>query len=203
MARSPQTARSNSDRVLSRRVLVAIGGDLTSALSKIVWMHEIPILEEVWGEGKVRTVDASALDEGYTTKISPNLTPHNKQQDKIEKPSETAGIDFVFVGDARTEYERLATLYGRHTENSMTYVEYVYGRFNEGRFERLLGLADFDDMPDAQLRQVAIEHGHLPIVSRDSTPEERKAEATARRELFTMGREQLLKLVTELVGSFA
>lgn len=202
MART-STAKTESTSPLSRRVLVSIGGDITSALSKVIWQHEIPLLEEIWGEGNVRELDPALLDDGYTAKISPALLPHNKKQDHIEKPSETAGIGFVFVGDARQEYERLGSVYGRHTEHNLLYVEHVYGRFQTGNFQKMLGLADFDDMPDAQLRQVAIEHGHLPIVSRDATQEERRAEAAARAALYAMPREPLLKLVTDLAAAIA
>lgn len=203
MARMQKTAATQADRDLPRRVLVKIGGDITSTLSRVVWQHEVPILEEIWGEGNVVEIDPAVLDDGYTDRISADLLPHNKKQDRIQRPSEVAGIGFVFVGDARSEYDRLAEVYGRHTDHNIPYVEHVYGRFQERRFERMLGLPEFSDMPDAQLREIAIDHGHLPSVNQDSTKEERLAQAEERRKLFSMSREQLLELVTNLAGELA
>ncbi len=200
MAREKSTAR-----ILSRRILVNIkhGTDRTCEMPKVVWMHERPILEAIWGEGNVVDVAPKTLDDGYSATPSVDMMPHNKTQDAIVRPSTTHGIDFVFVGDAQSEYERLASVYGKAMDRDILVVELIYGRFQEGKFEKLLGLPDFDDMPDEQLRQIAIEHGHLPIVSRDATAEDRKAAAAAARELQLMPRDKLLELVTNLTGALA
>lgn len=45
------------------------------------------------------------------------------------------GLDDEFKGDTQDEYVRLQGLYGMHPEHKLPVVEYVYGRFQEGRFE--------------------------------------------------------------------
>ena len=118
---------------LSRRVLVIIDRDITAKTSSVIWQHEIPILEAVFGEGKVTPQDAKTLNEGFSSKVSPDLLPYNKVQDAISPPSETSGIGWVFVGDARTEYDRLVSVYGLMPNEERLFVEAVYGRFSDGR----------------------------------------------------------------------
>lgn len=203
--RKPAAATYRNDKILSRRILVEIshGVDVLSKISKIVWAHEYPILEEVHGEGNVKRLDPSSMDDGYTDKVSPANLAHNKVQDLVRRPSEVAGLGFAFYGDARTEYERLVQAFGMHVEVKMPVVEKVYGRFSTGTFERALGLAEFDDMPDAQLRAIVTEYGYLPQLRHDSTKEERREAGDAYAKLNTMPREELLKLTEELVNTYA
>jgi hypothetical protein len=42
-------------------------------------------------------IDAEVADEGYVAKLSPDLLPWNKTQDKVRPPSETLGLGFVFT----------------------------------------------------------------------------------------------------------
>ena len=67
----------------------------------------------------------------------------------------------------------------------------------------LLGIAEFEDMPDPQLRALVLDHGYLPAVGRDSTLEERRAIAAQASELNTKGRDELIKLAEELAGALA
>lgn len=157
MARKPAT-----DKPLSRRVLVLIHRDQTAATSRVLWQHEIPILEAIFGEGNVKPVDASTLDEGYNPKASPEMLIFNKKQDPIAKPSESQGLGYVFIGDPRVEYDRLANLYGRHPDVNETFAEHVYGRFQRGDFARLVGKPELDDLPDAQLLDLARSYGAEP-----------------------------------------
>lgn len=200
-----QAAAYLSDKVLSRRILVEIshGVDVLSKISKVVWAHEYPILEEIHGEGNVKRLDATSMDDEYTAKVSPSMLAHNKVQDLIRRPSEVSGLGFAFYGDARTEYERLVQAFGMHMEVKMPVVEKVYGRFSAGTFERALGLAEFDDMPDAQLRAIVTEYGFLPQLRPDATKEERRESGDAYAKLNNMPREELLKLTEELTGETA
>lgn len=202
---APPRKTATEDKVLSRRILVVIahGKDAMSKISKVIWHHEFPILEEVHGKNNIKIVDGTTMDEGYSARISPNLLPYNKTQDRIKPPSEVAGLGNVFYGSAEAEYERLAAAYGMHPEVKTSVVEYVYSRFSEGRFERALGLSGYEDMPDAQLRGIVVDYGYLPQINRDSTPEERRAAGDAYAKLNTMPREELLKLVEELAGEYA
>lgn len=151
-----RTAASESvvPKVLSRRVLVNIKRDQTTATPRVVWQHELPILEAIYGEGNIPLVDAETMDEGYTDKPSRELLIYNKAQDKIPRPSEASGLDFVFIGSPAVEYERLVGAYGMHPEVRMSWVENVYGRFQSGRFSAVIGKPSLEDLPEAQLRQL-------------------------------------------------
>lgn len=188
-----------SDKVLSRRVLVLIKRDQTAATPRVVWQHEIPILEEIHGEGNIVPVDPSTLDEGYSRKPSPDLLVHNKTQDPIKPPSECAGIGWVFVGSHQGEYERLASCYGRHAEVPVANVEHVYGRFQEGRFSRLLGQPELADLPEDQLRDLIKAWGfQLPQVDTKTSPEDRKRAEDARAQFNAMDTAKLVQMAVEM-----
>lgn len=157
MARSP--AARDEPKLLSRRTLVVIKRDQTTATPRVVWQHEIPILEAVFGEGNVEHVDPSTMDEGYSPKIARELLIYNKSQDPVLPPSETASIGYVFIGSPAVEYQRLIGAYGMHPEVRESFCENVYGRFQEGRFSAVIGRATLEDLPEAQLRQLVREYG--------------------------------------------
>lgn len=150
---------ANVEKMLSRRVLVLISRDQTAKTSRVVWHHEVPVLEAIHGEGNVTMVEPDTLDEGYSSKPSPELMIFNKTQDAIQPPSQTLGLGNVFVGDARNEFERMVDVYGRHPDVNESMAEHVYGRFQDGRFSRLIGKPELDDLPDAQLRALCQHYG--------------------------------------------
>ncbi len=154
--------KPSEDKMLSRRVLVNIKRDQTAAIPRVIWQHEKPILEELFGEGNVVEVDVSTLDEGYSAKPAPELLIHNKKQDAILPPSETAGIGYVFIGSPQVEFQRLISAYGMHPTIQSSTAEHVYGRFQEGRFAGVIGFPSVADLPDAQLRSLALEFGVEP-----------------------------------------
>lgn len=189
---------ADSTKILSRRVLVVITRDAMTKTPRVIWQHEKPILEAIFAEGNVVEVDPSTMDEGYQAKAAPELLIHNKKQDQIPKPSDSASLGFVFVGNPQSEYSRLEAAYGRHPEINVSMVEHVYGRFQEGRFTSVVSGADVEDMPDGQIRELAKSYGYLPEVSKDSTDAE-KVDARAKQlELATMPRDKLLKLTEDL-----
>jgi hypothetical protein len=182
---------------LSRRILVEIDRDMTAKTAKVVWQHEIPVIEAIFGEGKAKEIDPAGLDEGYTSKISPALLPFNKKQELIPRPSDAAGIGFVFIGDPRTEYDRLAAAYGRLPDENVLAVEKVYGRFQGGRFA-LIGGAELEDLPAAQLRSLIESYGAAPMgAHREMTDEEASSAAKARTEFLAADKATLIKLATE------
>lgn len=149
------TARIEHDiapKQLSRRVLVLIKRDQTTATPRPVWQHELPLLEAIYGEGNAVIIDPDVLDEGYSAKPAQELLIYNKTQDRVPPPSEAAGLDFVFIGSPAIEYERLAAAYGRHPEVNQPWVENVYGRFQEGKFSAVIGSPSLEDLPKVQLR---------------------------------------------------
>jgi hypothetical protein len=186
------------EKMLSRRVLVEIDRDMTAKTSKVVWQHEVPVIEAIYGEGKVKELDPSTMDEGYVSRVSPDLLPWNKKQERIPKPSEAAGVGFVFIGNAHVEYERLASAYGRMSDENVLAVEKVYGRFQSGNFASMVAGADLEDLPEGQLRTLISAYGMEPTGGhKDMTDDDRKAAAVEREAYVALDKAALIKLATE------
>lgn len=195
----PRKIAADSNKQLSRRVLVAIDRDMTSKTPRVIWQHEIPILEAIHGEGKVVLVEADTLDEGYSAKPSPDMLVHNKRQDAVAPPSRTVGIGYVFIGDPRNEFDRLATVYGWHPEVKETMAENVFGRFALGRFTELVGRPVLEDLPDEQLRELVRAYGGAPAdATFKATDEERRAAAAAITAFNALAGAELVALAREL-----
>ena len=188
MARQQQPA--HSDKALSRRVLVNIVRDQTDATPRVIWAHEFPILEEIHGEGNIKSIEPETLDEG-----------HDKA--KLKKghklPSESLGLGYVFVGDPSGEYERLVACYGRHIEDNVSNVEKVYGRFASGMFARILGQPAIEDLPEEQIREMCLAAGYeLPQVKYDMRDEQKDAARAAIERFQKMPKPELIKLAAEV-----
>lgn len=199
MARAPRTA----DRPISRRVAVLIKRDKMSETPTVVWAHEIPILELIHGEGTVEPISNEKLNEHFRAKASADLLIHNKSQDPFIPPSDALGVGFAFTGSHESEYQRLASVYGKHPEQNQLLVENIYGRFAEGRFSQMVGEAEPSDMPSAQLRQIIRGHGYVPATDKDSSPEQRAEAGERHKELLTATHERLVELVVELEQAYA
>jgi len=195
--RKPAEAFDNTN--VSRRVLVTIRRDQTTSTPRVVWRHEIPILEAIHGEGNAEETDRAALDEGFSARAAPDMLVYNKRQDAARRPSESAGLDYAFIGNPEAEYERLAAVYGKHPEVNQTWVENIFGRFKAGLFARTLGSAKITDLPPAQLRDLILAWGHaLPIATKDSTPAEREEAAKAHAAFHGLEHAQLVKLAEDV-----
>lgn len=194
----PRKTASDSPKMLSTRTLVVVSRDQTAATPRTVWAHEIPILEAIFGEGMVSVQEPEALDEGYNPRPSPDLLIYNKQQDKVRRPSETQGLGFVFIGDPRNEFERLCSLYGRHPDVNQPYAEYIFGRFDSGKFEKLVGSPELSDLPDDQLRALATQYGYIPVVGDKASDAEKQAQRDKQLELTNANTAALLKIAEEL-----
>jgi hypothetical protein len=198
MAAPRKTAEPTSDKILSRRVLVEIKIDQTTVTPRAVFQHELPILEAMHGEGNAKVIDAEVADEGYVAKLSADLLPWNKTQDKVRPPSETLGLGFVFTGDPRAEFDRLCSMYGKHPEVNEPYAENVFGRFATGTFAKLLGSPTMDDLPDEQLRSLVRDYGFVPVYDKDGSEEDKKTFRAKQKQLLEAGRADLLKFADEL-----
>jgi hypothetical protein len=154
--------RKEEQKHFSHRMLVLVKRDMTNHTPKVIWAHELPLLEEIHGEGNIEVTDASVLDDGYSEKISPALLVHNKKQDPVPRPSETHGLGYLFIGAREMEYQRLTEIYGRCADENMPVVEKVYGRFRAGDFARLTPVPELSDLPVGQLRGLLLEHGIEP-----------------------------------------
>lgn len=199
MATKKPASEPVSDAQVSRRILVNVRRDQTTATPRVIWAHELPILEAIFGEGEVTVVDREALDEGFSARVDPSLLVHNKRQDAPRRPSESLGLDHVFIGDPRTEYERLGLVYGKHPEVNQTFTENVYGRFSVGLFSKAIGTPKLADLPSDQLRALALAYGYnLPVAVWDSTDAEKTAATAAREKFNNLQRSDLVTLAEEL-----
>jgi hypothetical protein len=159
MSRKQAAQEDQPMKMLSRRVLALISRDQSMKTPRVVWQHELPILEGVFGEGNVIVLDPETMDEGYSPRMARELLIYNKSQDQVLPPSETSGVGHVFIGSPAVEYERLASAYGMHPEVRQSWCENVYGRFQEGRFTAVVGHPTLDDLPESQLRQLVRDFG--------------------------------------------
>jgi hypothetical protein len=184
---------------LSRRIYVAIKRDMMTTISRVIWEHELPLLQALHGEGEVTALDPTTLDDGYSNKASRDLLPHNKVQDGIARPSESLGLNFIFIGDPEAEYNRLLSAYGVTSEEdgNIPAVRFVYGRFQDNRFAPMLGRPTLEDLPRAQLIEIILDNGYLPQVPHDAPREERMAVAEQEKQLRAMPAPDLLKLAAE------
>ena len=199
MATTTQRAADAEIKILSRRVAVEIRRDQTTSTPRVVWQHEVPILQLIHGEDEVREISAEQMDEGYSPKPSADLLPFNKQQDRLPKPSEANHLGWVFTGSPEGEYERLKGAYGRHIEINQPNVEHVYGRFSSGAFFRVIGQPTLEDLPADQLRDLCLNWGHsLPIATSDSSVEDQRAAAKAWAEFRAAKPAALIAIARDL-----
>jgi len=194
MARTPKTAHDTS-KPLSRRVLVNIKRDQTTTTPRVVWQHEVPILEAMHGEGNVQTVEPETLDEGFTPRASVEMLMHNKRQDAFRPPSANLGLGYIFTGNVRAEYERMANCYGSHPTVAESWCENVYGRFQGGTFASIIGTPELEDLPQAQLRQLLIDFGYqLPIADYKDSEAVKDAAVKGHAAFRDMPTVELMKL---------
>jgi hypothetical protein len=140
---------------MSKRILVLVqrsggGTHITDATPTIVFEHEVPLLEEIHGEGSCITMtDEELLDRDVVVK--------RKQQ--IDYIIRANRLGEGFNGDPFEEYQRLAAKYGMHPEVRMLVVEKVYGVFREGRFTKACGVLAYEEMSLAELRKICDDIG--------------------------------------------
>jgi len=195
MPRKPAAAE---EKPLSKRVLVLIKREQTTATPRVVWRHERPILEAIFGDGNAEEIDPETMNEGYTPKASPQLLIHNKKQDIAAKPSEAAGVGYVFIGDPRAEYERLVAAYGMHPEIKESFAEHVFGRFQSGMFATIVGSPTLEDLPEQQLRDLISAYGYtMPEATYQSDDDERKQATQARAHFLALSHAELVKTAQE------
>jgi hypothetical protein len=189
-AERPRAAASRAS--LSRRILVTIDQGMTIKTPKVIWEHELPIFQEVHGggaeEGEGGAVSVvedpeAFLDKDHKPRQRLDMLQHNKRQDDLTKPSEAAQLGFVFIGNPKEEWDRLAAAYGKCDDEDKLVVERIYGRARELRLAAMLGKPSLKDLPIPQLRQLIVGTGYVVDVAKD-TPEAEKPAVLARRKEF-------------------
>lgn len=183
---------------LSHRIPVLIKRDQLEQTPRVIWEHEKPILEMIFGEGNVTDIDPKTMDEGYREKFTPAMLIHNKTQDTVPRPSTSQGIGFVFTGSPEVEYDRLADVYGRHKDENVLLVEKVYGRLQRGTFKELVGTPSLSDLPAPQLRSLITDYGYAQEPHKDAAADEKNAVYAQRKELAVMPIDGLVKVAKEL-----
>lgn len=194
MARQP----ANSGKQLSRRIAVLVNRDPMLKTPTVIWQHEKAILEAMFGDGNVTDIDPSTMDDGYSATVRPDMLVHNKTQDVIQRPSDSAGLGFVFIGDPGVEYDRLAAAYGRMPDENRTFVEHIYGRSQDKKFANLVGQPELADLPLAQLRGLVLDYGYAPIPHKDASAEEKSDAYKRRKELADLPLAGLVKIAEDL-----
>lgn len=189
-AERPRAARGRA--MLSRRILVTIDQGMSIKTPKVIWQHELPIFEEIHGggaedgEGSAVVVvedPVAFLDKDHKSRQPLDMLQHNKKQDDLTRPSEAAEIGFVFLGNARQEWARLAAAYGKCHDEDKLVVERIYGRARDEKFASILGKPSLEDLPAPQLRQLIVGTGYVVDVAKD-TPEAEKPAILERRKEF-------------------
>jgi hypothetical protein len=149
--------------------MVTIKRGPTDTIGKAVFPHEIPILEEIHGEGNVERVTDTDPDgrrlmrtalRGKGPVVRAEVFP---EDDPLADPT-IEMKHFDPADNPREEYQRMVQVYGMHIEQPLPNVEVVYGRFQEGRFTAALkgasvtgraklSLADIDAMRGPELQE--------------------------------------------------
>jgi hypothetical protein len=136
---------------MSKRVLVSVDRGMTDKTSKVVWDHEVPILQAVHGAdiklldlSEVEDLKGSALVLQGTTQVVDPKDPRFRDQPKERVPlveilKRNLSIGEQFSGNIDEEYDRLIACYGTHPDYNMPFVEYVYGRPDRGDFKKAIG----------------------------------------------------------------
>jgi hypothetical protein len=103
---------------------VTIFKSIEVTIAKQVWEHEIPILETVFGDGNVKIYSKHEWH-----------TPKDKKYQVMDKDPVVYKIEEI---DYEDEYGRLQNAYGaRDGSENIPNVEYVYGRMEEKRLEKI------------------------------------------------------------------
>jgi len=162
---------------MSKRVLVVVSRGVTDATPVVVWDHEVAILDAVHGEGAVRRLQTKDLVDKRNQKstVLPGTTQAVIQRDlAADHPLKKVELETIstaellgrhlklgeeFEGEPHEEYQRLVDVYGAHKEYKLSNVEYVYGRFSEGRFVKSLAMKSPEEMSIGELRALLDKRG--------------------------------------------
>lgn len=129
-------AQQNLTPPRTRRVLVTVKRGPTDDTPYICFRHELPLLEEVFGEGNVVEVTDTDPDGRRLLRTALKAKGPVVHQESEDADGEvtTTPKHYDPADDPREEYNRLSQVYGMHREVNMSVVEKVYGQFREGRF---------------------------------------------------------------------
>ena len=107
--------------MFAKRCDVTVYKGMQTKIAKIVYEHEVKILEAIYGDGTVEIYERREL-------IMPEGKKYQIEGDVIKY--EVEEIDY------HEEYDRMGSYYGMHPEIKLTWVEYVFGTRNETKLEK-------------------------------------------------------------------
>jgi len=108
--------------MLAKRCGVIIDKGIMSKNPKIVFEHEIPVLQFKFGEGAIERVKIPQM-------VHSAMGKNNVQQGFVRFPIEEIDHD--------EEYQRMLNMYGKHEEEDRFVVQMAYGYQQETKLERL------------------------------------------------------------------
>lgn len=115
-----------------KQVLFEVNRGMTDKTPVLVYPWEVPLLEDIHGEGNVTEVThAETLKLIKRTKVDePHRTRIELAEGQVRESPYYDPLD-----DIAAEYGRMQAKYGMHPSIEMTIVEHVYGRLASGQFE--------------------------------------------------------------------
>ena len=107
--------------VKAKKCDVTIFKSVEVSIAKTVYEHEIPVLEQVFGDGNVVTYKRHDL-----------VFPKGKKY-QVEAPDPVTYL--LEEVDYEEEYYRLSSCYGQKQGTEMSNMEYVYGKLEDRKME--------------------------------------------------------------------
>lgn len=171
---------------MSKRIWATIqragqGANMTDNTPVVIWEHEIAILDDIHGEGAVTVIEDhdQLVDASVKASIDSKSGEKITRETLLQRRIKELGLGESFSTDPIEEYSRLERVYGMHPDVKNTYVERIYGRFEEGRFTKALGVEALEELTAIELRKRcdALELPHKPA--------DKKADLIASIRAFT------------------
>jgi hypothetical protein len=125
---------------MSLRKFATVDRGLVDHPPVCVFAWEIPILEAIYGNVEVHTIEELTNTKGslMANKIKLRHAEQHAPDLKTQLITMSNAIpdEVDPINSPETEYERLRGVYGGHPEVAAASIEVAYGRFNEGRFTK-------------------------------------------------------------------
>lgn len=106
--------------MLAKRTAILIKKSLVSTIPKVVWEHEIPVLNFKYGAHKIERITL------------PRLVQLNPMNPMVERGIQRWAIEEL---DHDAEWNRMNQTYGKHEESGQVCTEMAYGYIQERRME--------------------------------------------------------------------
>ena len=156
-------------KVKCNRVLVLVTRDMTETIPATVFIHEVPILQAIHGDGGVKI--ATHPDKIMAATTEGCILPGEREK-QIERMLASEDID------SGEEYQRLVQRYGMHSDVPIPYVEYVHGRINSKQWIDAMRMKVSDIGASVDDEESYSEEEEVPAKRRGRKPNSEKFSAT-------------------------